>query len=305
MTLALRRSIQATPERTVTVFHQRRQSFREFGDHVARLAGALQALGMKPGDRVGMLGVNSDRWLEVLMGVWWGGGVLNPVNTRWSVPEIVYSLDDCDTGILVVDDHFLSRVEGIRATAQRPPLFIHAGEGLAPEGMPSLQALIDAATPVDDADRDGADLACILYTGGTTGFPKGVMHSHGTLWSIGIQRLAQTPMPGASVALHVAPMFHMGGIGRALVQFIAGETHVLATGFDAARSAAAHRARARHRRVARAHHDAGTHHASRVRLLRPGRACSAWSMVLRPSPSRCSTRAWRCCRRWSSTIPTA
>jgi long-chain acyl-CoA synthetase len=43
--------------------------------------------------------------------VWWGGGVLNPVNTRWSVPEIVYSLDDCDTGILIVDDHFLAMAE--------------------------------------------------------------------------------------------------------------------------------------------------------------------------------------------------
>ncbi|MGJ7566415.1 acyl-CoA synthetase [Variovorax sp. GB1R11] len=233
MTLALRRSIQATPEQIATVFYQRRQSFREFGDRVARLAGVLHALGMKPGDRVGMLGVNSDRWLEVLMGVWWGGGVLNPVNTRWSVPEIVYSLDDCDTGILMVDDHFLDRVEGIRASARRAPVFVYAGEGRAPEGMSSLQALIEASAPIEDSDRAGTDLACILYTGGTTGYPKGVMHSHWTLWSIGIQRFAQTPMPDGSVALHVAPLFHMGGIGRALVQFIAGETHVLATAFDA------------------------------------------------------------------------
>jgi long-chain acyl-CoA synthetase len=215
------------------VLHRRRQTFREYGERVARLAGALQDLGMAPGDRVGMLGVNSDRWLEVLMGVWWGGGVLNPVNTRWSVPEIVYSLDDCDTGILVIDDHFLNRVEGMRASARRPPLFIYAGKGTAPEGMPSLDALIAATAPVEDAGRDGADLACLLYTGGTTGFPKGVMHSHWPLWSIGIQRMAHTPMPGRSVALHVAPLFHMGGIGRALVQFIAGETHVLVAAFDA------------------------------------------------------------------------
>lgn len=233
MTLALQRSIQATPERVATVFHARRQSFREFGDRVARLAGALQATGMKAGDRVGMLGVNSDRWLECLMGVWWAGGVLNPVNTRWSMPEILYSLDDSDTSILVIDDHFLNRVEGIRATAKRVPVFIYAGEGETPAGMLSFEALIEAADPVEDAGRTGGDLACILYTGGTTGFPKGVMHSHWTLWSIGIQRLAQTPMPGASVALHVAPLFHMGGIGRALVQFIAGETHVLAPSFDA------------------------------------------------------------------------
>jgi long-chain acyl-CoA synthetase len=233
MTLALQRSVQTTPERTATVFHQRRQSFRMFGDRVARIAGVLQSLGMQPGDRVGLLGVNSDRWLEVLMGVWWAGGVLNPVNTRWSVAEIVCSLDDCDTGILLVDDHFLHRVEGIRAGAKRPPLIIHVGDGPTPAGMPSLQALIATCAPVEDAGRMASDLACILYTGGTTGFPKGVMHSHGTLWSIGIQRLAQTPMPGDSIALHVAPLFHMGGIGRALVQFIAGQTHVLATGFDA------------------------------------------------------------------------
>ncbi|MCT9812930.1 long-chain fatty acid--CoA ligase [Acidovorax sp. Be4] len=233
MTLALRRSIQTTPEQTATVFHGRRQSFCRFGDRVARLASALRTQGMGSGDRVGMLGVNSDRWLEVMMGVWWGGGVLNPVNTRWSGPEIVYSLDDSDTGILLVDDHFLHQVEGIRTTARRPPLLIHVGEQAVPEGMLSLEALMAASAPMDDAHRAGSDLACILYTGGTTGFPKGVMHSHGTLWAIGIQRLAQTPMPGGSVALHVAPLFHMGGMGRALVQFIAGETHVLLSSFDA------------------------------------------------------------------------
>ena len=53
-----------------------------------------------------MLALNSDRYLEYIMGVWWGGGVLNPVNVRWSVPEIVYSLDDCATAILIVDEHF-------------------------------------------------------------------------------------------------------------------------------------------------------------------------------------------------------
>ncbi len=233
MTLALQRSIQCTPERVATVFHGRRQTFRELGERVARLAGALQSIGMAPGDRVGMLGVNSDRWLETMMGTWWGGGVLNPVNTRWSVPEIVYSLDDSDTTILVVDDHFMNRVEGIRATAKRVPRFIYAGDGEVPEGMLSLEALVDGATPVADADRRGDDLACILYTGGTTGFPKGVMHSHQTAWSIGIQRLAQMHVSEPSIALHVAPLFHMGGIGRALVQFIAGDTHVLVPSFDA------------------------------------------------------------------------
>jgi long-chain acyl-CoA synthetase len=113
------------------------------------------------------------------------------------------------------------------------PVFVHAGEGETPAGMLSFEALIESSSPIEDAGRAGEDLACILYTGGTTGFPKGVMHSHGSLWAICMQRLAQTPMPGSSVALHVAPLFHIGGIGRALVQFVAGESHVLLAGFDA------------------------------------------------------------------------
>ena len=108
LTQGLHRRMQQTPDHVATIFRGRRRTYREFSERVSRLAGALQQLGMNPGDRVSMLALNSDRYLEYAMGVWWGGGVLNPVNTRWSVPEIVYSLDDCDTGILIVDDHFLS-----------------------------------------------------------------------------------------------------------------------------------------------------------------------------------------------------
>src|SRR5690349_9149935 len=119
MTQCLQRTLQQDPEHIATLFADRRHTYREFGERVARLAGALQALGMAAVDRVGMLALNSDRYLEYIMGVWWGGGVLNPVNVRWSVPEIVYSLDDCSTGILIVDEHFAALAEGICARARR------------------------------------------------------------------------------------------------------------------------------------------------------------------------------------------
>ena len=106
MTQCLQRTLQQNPEHLATIFGDRRQTYRQFGERVARLAGALQNLGMAAGDRVGMLALNSDRYLEYIRGVWWGGGVLNPVNIRWSVAEIVYSLDDCATGFLIVDEHF-------------------------------------------------------------------------------------------------------------------------------------------------------------------------------------------------------
>ena len=69
---------------------------------------------MKAGDRVGMLALNSDRYVEYFFGVPWGGGELNPCNTRWSVPEVLYSLDDCETTILIADDQFKDAALALR-----------------------------------------------------------------------------------------------------------------------------------------------------------------------------------------------
>lgn len=234
MTQCLQRTLQQNPDQLATVFGDRRRTYRQFGDRVARLAGALQNLGMAAGDRVGMLALNSDRYLEYIMGVWWGGGVLNPVNIRWSVPEIVYSLDDCSTGILIVDEHFAPLAEQIRRSARHAPRLIYAGEGEVPVGMLGFEQLIGQTAPVEDAGRGGEDLACIMYTGGTTGFPKGVMQSHLNLWSACMPRMVDMPPIRDGRLLHVAPLFHVAGMARALIQFMAGESHVLLSNFDAA-----------------------------------------------------------------------
>jgi long-chain acyl-CoA synthetase len=234
MTQCLQRTLQQNPEHLATIFGDRRQTYRQFGERVARLAGALQNLGMAAGDRVGMLALNCDRYLEYIMGVWWGGGVLNPVNIRWSVAEIVYSLDDCATGILIVDEHFAAMAEGICKSARQAPRFIYAGDGEVPPGMLGYEQLIAQALPVEDAGRGGEDLACIMYTGGTTGFPKGVMQSHLNLWSACMPRMVDMPPIRDGRLLHVAPLFHVAGMARALIQFMAGESHVLLSGFDAA-----------------------------------------------------------------------
>ena len=232
LTQGLHRCMQQTPDDRATVSGGRTRTFRELHDRVARLAGALQAQGMKPGDRVGMLALNSDRYIEYMLAVWWGGGVLNPVNIRWSVPEIVYSLDDCDTGILIVDDQFLPMVPGILAGAKRPPCVIYAGEQDAPDGTLDYEALIAAASPVDDTFRGGEDLATIMYTGGTTGKPKGVMQSHLNLWASAVSRMAEfRDGQRTFVSLHVAPLFHTAAMARAVGHIVAGDVQVIQPGF--------------------------------------------------------------------------
>jgi len=232
LTNALLRSVQQSPDKLATLFRGRRRTFAELQQRVARLAAGLRAHGMGANDRVGMLALNSDRYLEYALATWWGGGVVNPVNIRWSAPEIVYSLDDSDTRILLVDDHFLKLVPEILCTARHKPLLIHVGDGDAPDGMLSFEGLIAGHAPIADAARGGADLAAIMYTGGTTGFPKGVMQTHLNIWASCVQRLAELP-PTPGAVLHAAPLFHVAGLGRALVQFLAGLPHVIIPGFDA------------------------------------------------------------------------
>src|ERR1700730_12035626 len=106
VTQGLRRVRQTNPEGIATVDGDRRRSWREIGERVARLAGGLRELGVNRGDRVAVLMLNSDRYLELYLGVAWAGAVIVPTNIRWSHAEIEDSLHDCRASVLVVDKAF-------------------------------------------------------------------------------------------------------------------------------------------------------------------------------------------------------
>lgn len=232
LTQSLHRAAQQFPQRTAVRFGQREYQFTQFRDRVARLAAALQSLGMSEGDRVAMLALNSDRYLEYLMAVPWGGGVLNPCNIRWSVAEIAYALNDSGSSILLVDDTFAPMVPALKAQAGLLRDVIYCGEGETPEGMHSYEQLVATASPTVDVLRRGEDLAGIFYTGGTTGFPKGVMLSHNNLCASGMAILAEGFCKPGSVYLHAAPMFHLADIGMALPHWLQGNTHVVIPAFN-------------------------------------------------------------------------
>lgn len=226
LTIGLHRAMQQRPNAIATVFGERRRTFAELGERVSRLASALQTLGLRAGDRVAMLALNSDRYLEYYLAAFWAGGVVNPVNIRWSPTEIVYSLDDCDTAILLVDDAFVPMAAELRSRSKVLRTMIHTGEGETPEGMLSYEAVLAAATPIPDAMRSGEELAGILYTGGTTGIPKGVMLSHRNLFSNALNMLAEGAIAEGGVGLHAAPMFHVADVTLMLALLLRGGRHV-------------------------------------------------------------------------------
>ena len=233
LTQSLHRAVQRHPDRIAVRCGDRQRTFAEFADRVARLAGALQHLGMQAGDRVAMLSLNSDRYLEYQMAVPWGGGVLNPCNTRWSAAEILYSLDDSGSTILLVDETFRPLVEQFRRDSRTLREVIYCGDAAVPAGMHGYEALIADADAVADVTRRGEDLAGIFYTGGTTGFPKGVMLSHNNLCSAALALLAEGLAGTGGTYLHASPMFHLADMGFSAVHWAEGNTHTIVPAFNA------------------------------------------------------------------------
>ena len=230
VTQGLRRMLQVDANKLATIDGNRRHSWRELGDRVARLAGALHRSNIKAGDRVAVLMLNSDRYIELYLGVAWSGAVIVPTNTRWSSIEIEDSLKDCGASMLVVDKTFAAM--GVQLAKNIPSMIlVYADDDVGPAEMMNYEKLIATAEPVEDAMRKPEDLAGIFYTGGTTGRSKGVMLSHYNLVVNALHTLAEGLFPEGSIYLHAAPMFHLANGAAMFVQLLSGGRNVIIRSF--------------------------------------------------------------------------
>lgn len=144
---------------------------------------------------------------------------------------MAYALHDCAASVLVVDDAFAPVVAALREAVPSLRLFVHMGDGPAPDGLHAHDDLVTDGPAVPDADRGGDDVAFVLYTGGTTGFPKGVMLSHANLMAASTSMLAAGCGTG-EVYLHAPPLFHIAGVQVMLGHFLGGRgPHVILPAF--------------------------------------------------------------------------
>jgi long-chain acyl-CoA synthetase len=227
VTQSLLRNLQQQPERIATLCGERRRTWREFHERVARLAAALRSLGLAPGERVALLGLNSDHYLEMLYAVPWAGGIVVPLNTRWSEPELAYALSDASVRLLATDEHFAAVAVSLAATAGCERV------SMAP-GALGIEALITHHDPMPETGRNGEDVSGIFYTGGTTGRSKGVMLTHTNHVTNSLQLAAMMQLPAGIFYLHAAPMFHIAdALCIYMVTFLGG-THVIIPRFEPA-----------------------------------------------------------------------
>jgi long-chain acyl-CoA synthetase len=232
LTQFVRRAAQANKDGIATEMGDRKRTWPEFLDRIQRLAGGMRQLGVAPGDRVAMLALNSDRYLEYFFAVPWAGGVFVPVNTRLAGPEIVYWLNDSSSKVLFVDDNFLEVTAKFRDKFETVEKYVYVGDGEAPSGMDHYESLIADNEAVEDAKRCYDDLAGLFYTGGTTGVSKGVMLSHTNLVSNAAQMAIGMGYDAQVRYLHAGPMFHLADGTNTFGLTMVAASHTFIPSFD-------------------------------------------------------------------------
>ncbi|ATY11644.1 o-succinylbenzoate--CoA ligase [Amycolatopsis sp. AA4] len=209
-----------TPESVALVAAEtgERITYADLERRVARRAATLRELGVRKGDRVALLGLNSTGYLETLFAAAWLGAITLPINFRLTAPEIEYLLDDARPAVVVHDDTFAALAKAASGTRT----LVNIGE---------LGRTEDRVEP----EPTGADeVAVLMYTSGTTGRPKGAMLTHGNLEANAINVLTSGEgiLP-SDVTLTVAPLFHIGGLALFTLPLLyAGGTVVVAGKFD-------------------------------------------------------------------------
>ncbi|MGE0098193.1 MAG: class I adenylate-forming enzyme family protein [Hydrogenophaga sp.] len=191
----------------------------ELARRVAVMAACLTQAGLKPGDRVAWLGLNHPAQMALLMALARLGGVMVPMNHRLSAAEWGALLDDCSPALLVHDDPFAEAAQALRL----PRLSVHALEEHADTGP--TQAIADAERRP----------ALLVYTSGTTGRPRGAVHTQGNLLANMAIAAQVQQMTQQDTVLTALPLFHVGGLCiQTLPALWVGAQVLLFTRFDAA-----------------------------------------------------------------------
>ena len=207
-------------------------TWEEFYNRVNASARRMAALGIRKGDRVAVLMTNSPAYLDLYFSIPLLGALIVPMNFRWHVNEMAFTLNDSESACLFVDQVLAPLAPKLRELVPGLKHVIY----FAPEDCPA--GLTDFRTQSEDGqinfdEPDENDLVGLFYTSGTTGGPKGAMLSHRNLYSNAIHALLPPAfLDPDSRFLHAAPMFHLADAGAILALTLLGASHSFLGLFD-------------------------------------------------------------------------
>ena len=196
------------PDKVAMVFEGTRITYREMNERVNRFTNALIELGCEKGDRLTILSENTYKYMEVYFAAAKAGMSVTPLNFRLSDKELIHIVNDSEAVIFVAGDGYEERSQGLREALQNIRTWISLGK--EDEGYLSYEKLIKGASAADpNLEVDEDDMAILMYTGGTTGLPKGVMLAHRNLLTAAYGLIIIFSMTRHDIECYLLPLFHI------------------------------------------------------------------------------------------------
>ncbi|MFC2067025.1 class I adenylate-forming enzyme family protein [Chloroflexota bacterium] len=220
------------PDKTAIVFEGKRYTFSQLNERVNRLANALSNLGARKGDRVALLQVNCNQCVETYFAIAKLGAIYVPLNFRVKAHELAYMLNSSEAVTLLVGERYIDMVNSMRPDLTSVHNFISIDNKvdnmLYYEDLMSSSSAEEVATEIDDGDT-----TILMYTAGTTGFPKGVMLSHNSFSFYLLDNVTPADPESEEGNILTVPLYHVAGIQAMMAAIYGGRTLVMERQFDA------------------------------------------------------------------------
>ncbi len=219
------------PDRLAIIFDDKRITFSQLNERVNRLGNALLKMGVKKGDRVAFLQVNCNQCVETYFAVAKIGAMYVPLNFRAKGEELTYMLDTAEANTLLFGERYVSMVNTIKPKLTTVRHFISI-ESKQP-GMEYYEDLIASSSPDEIfTEIDDNDTTILMYTAGTTGFPKGVMLSHNSFSVYVLENVTPADPEVEERNILTVPLYHVAGIQAMMAAIYGGRTLIMERQFD-------------------------------------------------------------------------
>ena len=217
-------------ESAQTESYRREITWGAFNEKANRCANLLLSRGIKKGDKVAILLMNSLEWLPVYFGILRTGALVVPLNYRYTAEEIHYCLDLADVDAIFFGAEFIGRVEEICPKTPRVKLIFYIGDTCPRFAENYLHLSANLSSYAPRVSLTAEDDAAIYFSSGTTGFPKAILHSHGSLMHACKTEHAHHGQTRSDVFLCIPPLYHTGAKMHWFGSLISGSKGILLKG---------------------------------------------------------------------------
>ncbi len=217
-------------EQTTRRSYRREITWSVFNEKANRFANYLLSIGIKKGDKVGILMMNCLEWLPVYFGVLKTGALAVPFNFRYSADEILYCSKLAEIDVLVFGDAFIGRIESICDELSKGRLLIYVGENCPTFAEDYTVHTANYSSKDPDIKLTDEDDAAIYFSSGTTGFPKAILHKHRSLMHSCACEQNHHGQQRGDVFLCIPPLYHTGAKMHWFGSLLSGSKAVLLMG---------------------------------------------------------------------------